>query len=170
MAPLASAARGRRHTRELSSPSGCTQSCRGPSCAAAYAPGRALAPRRSVRGTRVPPTTVHASTAPLPHACSLCGRTQWWAGVASSCVRCVASTPLAWESDTHESQTRIASHGVIRRSHGLRVRSRGRALRLRMAGTASKPTTCKPPHARAVITERLHAELMRSFVCGGLRA
>ena len=54
-------------------------------------------------------------------------------------------------------------------SHGFRVRSRGWALRLRRDGNASKPSTWKPPHARAVMAERRHAELLRSSVCGGLR-
>ena len=154
---------------ELSSPSGCAQSCCDPPGAAAYAPGLQSAPRLSVRGTRVPPTTLNASTTASPHTWPVCYRSLLLAGVGSSCLRCVASTTLSWESDPHESQHRRASHGVLRRLHGLRVRSRGRALRSRRDDNSSKPTTWKPPHARAVMAERRHAELLRSSVCGGLR-
>ena len=91
------------------------------------------------------------------------------AGVGSSCVRCAASTTLACASDPHESHTRRASRGALRLPPGLCVRSRGRALHFMGGGTASKRSTWTPPHARAVITKRLHAELPRSFVCGGLR-
>ena len=93
----------------------------------------------------------------------------WWGGRGQSLHSLRFEHYTGWEADTHESQHRHASSGSLRLSPGLRVRVRGRTLHVMRGGNASKRSTWKPPHARAVITKRLRADMMQSFVRGGLR-